>query len=135
MQSKMLSGRSEVVFPPRADGKPVRVYEALEPLTCSECGRSLMPGERFTRGLLAVVLCWFCRQFIAPEPDRWEIGIAASGDRPRPWRPSPASFRHASPEQLLALERPVVVPGGRRGVEGREDRGGQPKQEGVEQSK
>jgi hypothetical protein len=35
----------------RGPGRPHRVYEALVPLTCRECQRTIAPGERFTRPL------------------------------------------------------------------------------------
>lgn len=65
----------------------MRVYEALEPLTCSECRRPMIPSERF----------------VDQEDDREDIGIAATGNRPLPWRPRPESIQHASQAQLWRL--------------------------------
>jgi hypothetical protein len=103
MQAKMLPGWGELVSRRGAGEKQVRVYEALEPLTCRVCQRPMIPGKRFTRHRAACVICWFSRVFVDPEDDREDIGIAATGNRPLLWRPRPESIRHASQDQLWTL--------------------------------
>ena len=49
------------------DGRRVRIFEALEPVTCADCGDTIDTGATFTRAVRAfrttMPLCQSCRPF------------------------------------------------------------------------
>ncbi|HET7035054.1 MAG TPA: hypothetical protein VFI42_05165 [Thermomicrobiaceae bacterium] len=56
----------KVAWGKRDGGYPVCIFEALVPLTCADCQRTIEVGERFTRGTrgfrTTLPICADCRQ-------------------------------------------------------------------------
>jgi len=71
-------------------GSQTMIVGPVDVVSCAECGRSLMTGERAERrephGQRPEVVCELCRH---GRPDRDEAPIP-TGEPPRPLRPRPA---------------------------------------------